>query len=97
MVRSGHALRPVPALGVGAAARGSRRRPGGRGAGVLGPRDDGRLLLSRSLDARAGPDGRAVVAHGPARVPVTLNQRDRLSRAATSTWPIRSMSTGLKT
>ncbi|PYO47480.1 MAG: hypothetical protein DMD84_23460 [Candidatus Rokuibacteriota bacterium] len=67
------------------------------GAGVLGRRDDGRLLLSRSLDARAGPDGRAVVAHGPARVPVTLNQRDRLSRAASSTWPIRSMSNGLKT
>jgi len=29
--------------------------------------------------------------------PGTLNQRDRLSRAASSTWPIRSMSNGLKT
>jgi len=29
--------------------------------------------------------------------PGTLNQRGRLSRAASSTWPIRSMSNGLKT
>ena len=29
--------------------------------------------------------------------PGSLNQRDRLSRAASSTWPIRSMSNGLKT
>ena len=29
--------------------------------------------------------------------PGSLNQRGRLSRAASSTWPIRSMSNGLKT